>query len=94
MRFGSLLVTIAGCIIACWVVWPLISAHCPRFARKWVVMGLALALLLPYFLYQTLNPDPFDITAHGDSVDYEFRDAGMAYEFAELNEDADWVKIS
>jgi hypothetical protein len=54
---------------------------------------LALALLLPYFLYQSLNPHPLDITAHSDSVDYEFRDAGMAYEFAELNEDADWVKI-
>ena len=94
MRLGSLLVTIAGCFVACWLLWPLIAAYCPRFARKWVVMGLALALLLPYFLYQSLNPHPLDITAHSDSVDYEFRDAGMAYEFAELNADADWVKIS
>ena len=57
-------------------------------------MGLALGSLLPYFLYESLNPHPLDITAHSDSVDYEFRDAGMAYEFAELNQDADWVKLS
>ena len=94
MRFGSLLVIIAGAFIACWVAWPLISEHFPRPIRKWIVMGLALLLLLPYCLYQALNPHPFDITAHSDSVDYEFRDPAMACEFAELNEDADWIKIS
>ena len=31
-------------------------------------------------------PAPIDLTAYSDTVDYEFRDADYAQEFAELNE--------
>jgi hypothetical protein len=93
LRLASLLVTVAACVVSIWVVWPFVSNQVPRAVQKWVIMGLALICLLPYFLYQTFFPPPFDITAHGDSVDYEFRDPDMANEFAELNQDAKWVKI-
>jgi hypothetical protein len=93
-RLASVLITIALCAIVFWLVWPLISVQLPHPARKWVMMGAALICLTPYFLYQVLFPHPFDITAHSDSVDYEFRDEDMAYEFADLNHDAEWVKIT
>jgi hypothetical protein len=93
LRLTSLLVTIGACVVAIVVVWPMVSDRVPRAARKWIVMGIALISLSPYFLYHTFFPPPFDITAYGDSVDYEFRNADLACEFAELNQDAEWVKI-
>ena len=36
----------------------------------------------------------FNVTACSDSVDYEFRDEDLAFEFAQLNDDAEWVKVS
>jgi len=56
-------------------------------------MGLALLCLAPQIIFEAYFPKDFDITAFSDSVDYEFRDEDMAYEFAELNEDATWVEI-
>jgi hypothetical protein len=92
-RLVSLLITIALCVITLWLVWPLFSDQVPRPARKWAMMGLILVCSSPYFIYQVFFPQPFDITAKSESVDYEFRDGDMAYEFAELNQDAEWVKI-
>ena len=54
---------------------------------------LGLICLLPQIAFERLGPHPFSITAHVDSVDYEFRDKETAHEFALLNQDADWVKI-
>lgn len=93
-RVGGLLVafTIAGLFLA--FVWPHIDDFIPRALRKWVAVLLILICLLPYVLWETFWPPSIDITAFSNSVDYEFRDAEYAYEFAELNEDAEWVKIS
>ena len=35
---------------------------------------------------QVFSPPVVDITAHSDRVDYEFKDAGYAAEFASLND--------
>ena len=93
-RIGGLLVAfaIAGLFLA--FVWPHIDDFIPRALRKWVAVLLILICLLPYVLWETFWPPSIDITAFSNSVDYEFRDAEYAYEFAELNEDAEWVKIS
>jgi hypothetical protein len=93
-RVSSSLITIAGIAAACWLFWPWVSAKVPRPARKWALMGLALACLLPQFLYEMVFPHPFSITAYSDSVDYEFRDRQMAIEFALLNLDAECVKVN
>ena len=44
-------------------------------------------------LYESFCPHPFDLTAYSKSVDYEFSDEEMAHEFAELNNDAAWLRI-
>ena len=53
--------------------------------KKWLAMGLALACLAPVFLWEALRPAAIDLTAYADSVDYEFRDADYAHEFAALD---------
>jgi hypothetical protein len=93
-RLADLLVTIGLLFVALWVVLPLVSQHLPRRARKWIAMGLAMVCILPQIIWRTLSPHPIDITCFADSVNYEFRDEHIAQEFAELNQDAEWVKIS
>jgi hypothetical protein len=93
-RFAGLLITIGLAMAAVWFVWPLLSDQIPRPVRKWIVMGLAVICMSPQILWRVWSPDPFDITCYSESVDYEFRDEDMAHEFAELNQDAEWVKIS
>ena len=92
-RLVSLLITLGLIAVAFVYLWPLVSDEFPRLARKWIMMGMALLCLVPQVIYELFFPHPFDITAHANSVDYEFGDAVMAYEFAKLNEDAAWVKI-
>tara|TARA_R110002073_G_scaffold36582_10_gene106513 strand:- start:4467 stop:4736 length:270 start_codon:yes stop_codon:yes gene_type:complete len=75
-------------------LWPHLDDFVARSLRKWVAMGLILVCLAPYFFWETFYPPAIDITAYTDSVDYEFRDADFAYEFASLNGDAEWVRIS
>jgi len=74
-------------------VWPLVTDFIPEAIRRWVAVGLILICLLPLFLFSIFNPPAFDITAYSESVDYEFRCADYAKSFAELNEDAEWVKM-
>ena len=87
-RVVSLLITLGTVIVAFWFLWPIVSDQLPRAARKWIMMGLGLLCLAPQIIYEVFFPHPFDITAYSDNVDYEFRDEDLAYEFAELNEDA------
>ena len=75
-------------------VWPNLDELVARPLRKWVAMILILVCLAPYFFWEILWPPAIDITAYKDSVDYEFRDFNYAMEFAELNEDAEWVRIN
>lgn len=75
-------------------LWPQVDDFVARSLRKWVALGLIIVCLSPYFLWEIIYPPAIDITAFKDSVDYEFRDADFAYEFAELNSDAEWVRIS
>jgi hypothetical protein len=53
--------------------------------RKWIALGIALACMLPYFIWEIISPRPVDLTAYHETVDYEFRDATYAAEFASLN---------
>lgn len=87
-RFASLAMTVALCVVAVELFGPMVSASVSHGWRKWVMMGLALVCLAPLILYETVFPHPFNITAYGESVDYEFRDPARAREFAELNRDA------
>ena len=57
-------------------------------------MGLSLVCLAPYILWEIFFPPAIDITAYSESIDYEFRDSDYAFDFAELNDDAEWVRIN
>lgn len=54
----------------------------------WVGIGIVWVCLFPWALWQIFFPPPFDMTAYADSVDYQFRDAEYAEEFAVLNKAA------
>lgn len=53
--------------------------------KRWLTLGIALLCLLPLIVWETLFPPPLDLTAYSNTVDYEFRDAEYATEFAALN---------
>ena len=57
-------------------------------------MGSILLCSAPYFLWEVIFPPAIDITALKDRVDYEFADENYAYDFAGLNEEAEWVEVS
>jgi hypothetical protein len=54
-------------------------------AKRWAAMGIVLVGLIPWFAWEILFPRPIDLTARADTVDYEFRDADYANDFACMN---------
>jgi len=92
-RGASVLVTILLAALALFLVWPWFKDTVPPGLRRWAMMGLALACILPQIVIEVLYARPFDVTAFADSVDYEFTSHLYAAEFAVLNMDAAWVKI-
>jgi hypothetical protein len=74
----------AGCIFLAFYF--LKSYHGPF--KKWIALAVTLGLMLPWFIFQASFPLPLDLTAYSDAVDYEFKDANYAEEFAELNSGA------
>jgi hypothetical protein len=54
--------------------------------KRWLALGIALACMSPWFLWEMIFPPPIDLTAYKKNVDYEFRDAAYAQEFASLND--------
>lgn len=72
------------------IVGKVLDRLLPDYLRLegWLMMGTALVCLLPWYLWEIFFPPPFDMTAYADSVDYEFRDAEYAEEFALLNKAA------
>ena len=91
-RFLDVVITIGIIVLAYGYLRPLVPRDLPRFVQKVILMGLLLLCFLPCFILNIFFPPPFDLTAFEKSVDYEFRDAELAQEFAELNQDAEWVK--
>ena len=92
-RVGRVIVTLAIAAGFMFFVWPYVDDLVARPIRKWVAMALILVCMAPHILWEILFPPSIDITAYSESVDYEFRDREYAYEFAALNDDAEWVKI-
>lgn len=89
----GLLATIVAAGLVITFVWPQVVDFAPEPLRKWICVGLILVAALPLLLLSVLYPPAFDMTAYGDSIDYEFRHAEYASSFAQLNDDADWVKL-
>ncbi len=92
-RFVSLAITVGLIALASVYLWPLVSDELPRAARTAIKFGIAMLCIAPQVLFEVYRPHPFGITAYGKSVDYEFRDPDLAQEFAEMNTDAEWVKL-
>lgn len=88
-----MLLTIPTTIVALVVVWPQFQNSVPRGLRRWAMMCLALACLIPQIIFEASDAAPFDITAYTDSVDYEFASEDYAFDFSLLNHEAEWIKI-
>jgi hypothetical protein len=93
-RVGGSIVALLVAALFMTFVWPHVDDFVARSLRNWVAMGMILVCLAPYFLWETFFPPAIDITAYKNSVDYEFKSRDFAYDFAELNGDAEWVRVS
>jgi hypothetical protein len=93
-RLMSLAVTILIATIVIFFAWDYVNEHVPRFLRKWTLMLIGIASLSPQLLYEIFYPQPFNVTAFSDSVDYEFTSLTCAARFAAENHNASWVKMN
>jgi hypothetical protein len=55
------------------------------WAAGLIVLGLCGAGFLAVFIWNRFSPPAFQMDVHETQVEYEFRDAALAQEFAELN---------
>jgi len=55
------------------------------WATGLIVLGLCSVGFLAVFLWNRFLPPAFQVDVHETHVEYEFRDAALAREFAELN---------
>lgn len=93
-RFGMTLMTAAVVGLVLFCVFPMFEDMIPRAFRKYAFVGVVILCLLPQIIYRVANPLPFYTTAYRKSVDYEFRERLMAFQFANMNQDAKWVKVN
>jgi len=93
-RVGRYAVPLLIAALVMLFIWPLLDENFVLEFRKWIIMGVILVVCVPYFVWEVFFPPTIDITAYKDSVDYEFADEDYAYDFAALNDDAEWVELS
>ena len=93
-KIGGVVLTMLIAAAFLTFAWPYIRDVVPRPFSKWAALIGIFLCLGPYFLWEIIFPPAIDVTAYSESVDYEFRDAEYAMEFAELNDEAEWVKVS
>ena len=93
-RVGRFAVPLLIAALVMVFIWPRLDGNLFLEFRKWIIMGVILLCSAPYFLWEVFFPPTIDITAYKDNVDYEFADEDYAHDFAELNDDAEWVKLS
>lgn len=84
-RWVQIVVDATAIVIGVSVAISLLHSYHGAF-KKWLVLVITLVCLLPVVLWETVFPRAFDMTAFTDTVDYEFRDAAYAEEFALLNQ--------
>ncbi|MCA8969702.1 MAG: hypothetical protein KDC95_07960 [Planctomycetes bacterium] len=56
-----------------------------RAQRKFAILGVVLAFLAPWIVFEVFWPRYFDITASKDTIDYEFASPDYANAFAVAN---------
>lgn len=83
-RWLQLGVNVVFIVAGVWTAGWLLAGYQGPF-KAWLMMGIALVCLLPLFVWETIFPKPFDMTATAEKVDYEFRDRDYATRFAALN---------
>jgi hypothetical protein len=83
-RFVCGMCVIAGVSLAVYVLGNILIR-----IKRWLAMGIVLACMIPWFLYETYWPRPIQLRAFPDSIDYQFRDEEYAEEFRSLNGDDD-----
>ena len=78
------IITWAYIAVACVVAFPMFEMF-PRWIRKYAAMGVVLVLFLPFAIVSVVYPLPFEVEVDGKNVEFKFRRADYAEEFAELN---------
>ena len=93
-RGFGLLVTFAVIAVVYYWIWPFFKEFVPHGLRKWAMMGIAIACLIPLLVLEFFYAPPAQVTAYTDSVDYEFASYDYATDFAAMNHDAAWTKLN
>jgi hypothetical protein len=93
-RLVGMLIAFAVVTVVYFWVWPLLQDVVPKGLKRWTIMGLAIACMLPFVFFEIFFAPSFQVTAYSENVDYEFADCDYAIDFATLNRHAAWVKIN
>jgi hypothetical protein len=78
----TLIIGGASCLFGIFYLLP----HLGDVATGVTVLGLCFVGFSVVFVWNRLFPPAFQVDVHSTYVEYEFRDAALAREFAELNE--------
>ena len=73
-------------IVVIFIGWPYLKEW-NRHVAKWILLGLGILVLVPYFVYEAFFPRWFDATAGPKKTSYEFKSSDYAYEFYMLNDE-------
>jgi hypothetical protein len=92
-QLGILLATLAFASAAYWLSRPLFIQIVSPTLRRLATLGTMLICIVPVCIWEVFRPPAFDVSTSGGAVDYEFRDAAVAAEFAVANSHAEWMKL-
>jgi hypothetical protein len=92
-QLGVLLATFGIVALIYWLFQPLFLLINSPTLRRLVTMGTLLVCIAPVWVWEVLRPAAFDVSTTDGAVDYEFRDAEVAIEFAFANRHAEWMKL-
>lgn len=81
--FGRDFIMIALVFVALFVFIPMFGRQ--TSFRKFKLLGLVLAVVSPWIMFEVFWPRRFEVTSRGEWVDYEFASAAYALEFELLN---------
>lgn len=87
MRFDRLGSAAVFCALTALGVWfgSTWMEEAPRLARRLVVLVTTVIALIPWFLWRVRRPPVIALSPEKHAVNYEFRDADAAVDFAERN---------
>lgn len=79
----SIVLMVLVIAVGLWVYW--LTRDLPEIWMQGSLLAAACVVVVGFAIFETFFPQYIDTTPTGDLIDYEFRSASYAMEFAEIN---------